>query len=67
MMKKSNILLILGLSVLLVGAIMALWNIEPYADYVLIVGALLVIIRGGMHARERAKEAAENNNPEKEE
>lgn len=50
---KSNILLIIGLVVLLVGAIMSYCKIEPYADYVLIAGALVVIIRGAVHARER--------------
>ena len=52
-MKKSDIFLILGLLVLIVGAVLAFCNIEPYADYVLIVGALLIILRGAVRARER--------------
>ena len=49
----SQILLICGLVVLLAGCVMAYLKVEPLADYVLIVGALLIIIRGGVRARER--------------
>lgn len=52
-MKPSQILLICGLVVLLAGCIMSICGIEPYADYVLVAGALLIIFRGGLRARER--------------
>lgn len=50
--KWSKILLIVGLSVLLVGAILSVMQLQPYSDYVLIVGALLVIVRGALRNRE---------------
>ena len=55
-MKKSNILLIIGFAVLLAGAIMSMMNIQPYADYVLVAGAVLVIFRGAIRSRERLDE-----------
>lgn len=51
--RTSQILLIAGLAVLLAGAVMSYCKVEPYADYVLIAGALLVILRGAFRARER--------------
>lgn len=65
-MKPSQILLICGLAVLLVGCIMSICGIEPYADYVLVVGALLIIFRGGLRARERNDEKQEKKNNKKE-
>ena len=44
-MKTSNILL--------AGAIMSYLKIEPWADYVLVAGALVVIARGAVRTRER--------------
>lgn len=61
-MKTSKILLILGLLTLLIGAVMAFFEIggRPIAgvnmtaaDYVLVAGALLIIFRGAFRARER--------------
>ncbi|MCQ2347860.1 MAG: hypothetical protein MJZ65_01585 [Paludibacteraceae bacterium] len=55
-MKKvatSQILLICGLVVLLAGCVMAYLKVEPLADYVLVAGALLIILRGSVRARER--------------
>ena len=45
-MKKSTIILIIGLVIVAVGAALSVAKIEPYADYVLVAGALVVIIRG---------------------
>lgn len=52
-MKKSNILFFLGMLTLLVGAVMSMMDFEPYADYVLVAGAVLIIFRGAFRARER--------------
>lgn len=52
-MRKSQILLIIGLTILLAGAILSILKIEPYADYTLVAGALTVIIRGAVRSRER--------------
>ena len=54
-MKWSNILLIVGLIVLLVGAVMSVMKMQPYSDYVLVAGAVLVIFRGALKSREREK------------
>ena len=45
-MKKSAIILIIGLIILAAGAALSVAKIEPWADYVLIAGAIVVIIRG---------------------
>lgn len=45
-MKKSTIILIIGLVIVAVGAALSVAKIEPYADYVLVAGALVVIVRG---------------------
>ena len=52
-MRKSNIILIIGLVILAVGAGLSIAKIEPWADYVLIVGAAVVIIRGFVRNHER--------------
>ena len=52
-MKKSTIILIIGLIILAVGAGLSVAKIEPWADYVLIAGAIVVIIRGFVCNRER--------------
>lgn len=52
-MKKSNIFLISGMIVLLIGAILSICKVQPYANYVLIAGAVLIIIRGAIRTRER--------------
>ncbi len=52
-MKKSNIFLISGMIVLLAGAILSICKVQPYANYVLIAGAFLIIIRGAIRTRER--------------
>ena len=52
-MKLSSIILIIGLIILAVGAALSVAKIEPWADYVLIAGAVVVIIRGFVRSRER--------------
>jgi len=52
-MKKSAIILIIGMLVLVAGAIMSVMKLEPYADYVLIAGALIVIARGFVRTHEK--------------
>lgn len=50
--KKSQILLIIGLIILLAGAILTFTPWKEYANYVLVAGLLIIIIRGSMKARE---------------
>ena len=52
-MKKSTIILIIGLIILAVGAALSVAKIEPWADYVLIAGARVVIIRGFVRNHEK--------------
>jgi len=52
-MKPSSIILIIGLVILGVGAALSVAKIEPYADYVLITGAVVVIIRGFVRNHEQ--------------
>lgn len=51
-MKWSNILLIVGMLVLVVGAVLSIMDIRPYSDYVLVAGAIIVIYRGAVKNRE---------------
>ncbi len=53
MKRKSNIVLLLGIVVLATGAVLSVCEVEPYANYVLIAGAALIIIRGAMRMREK--------------
>jgi len=52
-MRKSSILLIIGLVIIAVGAGLSIAKIEPYADYVLIAGAVIVVIRGFVRNHEQ--------------
>ena len=52
-MRKSSIILIIGLVILVVGAGLSMVKIEPWADYVLITGAVVVIIRGFVRNHEK--------------
>ena len=52
-MRKSSIILIIGMVILGVGAALSVAKIEPWGDYVLIAGAIVVIIRGFVRNRER--------------
>ena len=55
-MKWSNILLIIGMVVLVAGAIMSILKLQPYSDYVLIAGAVIIIFRGAVRNREKEEE-----------
>lgn len=52
-MKWNNLLLIIGLVVLMTGAVMSSLKLQPYSDYVLVAGALLVILRGALRNRNK--------------
>jgi len=52
-MKLSSIILIIGLIILAAGAALSMAKIEPYADYVLIAGAVIVVIRGFIRNHEK--------------
>lgn len=52
-MKKSQIVLIVGLVVLLAGAIISFTPLKDYANYVLVAGLLLIVIRGSLRIREK--------------
>ena len=52
-MRKSTIILIIGLVILAAGAALSVAKIEPWADYVLITGAVVVIIRGFVRNHEK--------------
>lgn len=49
----SNLLLIVGLVTLLAGAVLSIMKLQPYSDYVLVIGAVLVIFRGALKNREK--------------
>ena len=50
-MSWSKILLIAGGVVLLAGAVLSICGVEPWANYVLIAGAVIIIIRGAVRVR----------------
>jgi hypothetical protein len=52
-MRKSSIVLIIGMVILAVGAGLSVAKIEPWADYVLITGAIVVIARGFIRNHEK--------------
>ena len=52
-MKLSSIILIIGLVILAIGAALSVANIAPWGDYVLIAGAVVVIIRGFIRNHEK--------------
>ena len=55
-MKWSNILLIVGMVVLMAGAVMSIMKLQPYSDYVLVAGAVIIIFRGALRNREKEDE-----------
>ena len=55
-MRLSSIILIIGLVILAAGAALSVAKIEPWADYVLIAGTIVVIIRGFIRNHERDDE-----------
>jgi hypothetical protein len=52
-MRVSNIILFVGIAILAVGAGLSIAKIEPWADYVLIAGAVVVIARGIVRTHEK--------------
>ena len=50
--KKSQILLIIGLIILLAGAVLTFTPWKEYGNSVLVDGLLVIIVRGSMKARE---------------
>ena len=52
-MSWSKILLIAGGVVLLAGAVLSICGVEPWANYVMIAGAVIIIIRGAVRVREK--------------
>lgn len=55
-MKLSSIILIIGMVILLTGAVLSLLEIQPVADYILLSGAVVVIVRGFIRNHERDDE-----------
>lgn len=55
-MKLSSIILIIGMVILLTGAVLSLLEIQPVADYILVSGAVVVIVRGFIRKHERDDE-----------
>ena len=53
MKKWSNILSIIGFTILLIGAVLSVCEVEPWANYVLIAGAAVIIIRGAVRVRNK--------------
>ena len=53
-MKWSNILLFIGMVVRIAGAVMCITKRQPYSDFVLGAGAVLVIFRGAIRSREKS-------------
>ncbi|MBR2168699.1 MAG: hypothetical protein IJ920_10405 [Paludibacteraceae bacterium] len=54
--KKSPILLVVGLIVLLAGAVLTFTPWKEYANYVLIAGLFIIVIRGSIKARENLRD-----------
>jgi hypothetical protein len=52
-MRKSHYILIIGMAILIAGAIMNLYKVVPYGDYVLIAGAIVIIARGFVRTHEK--------------
>lgn len=44
--------MIVGMSVVLIGAVMSVLDFKPYSDYMLCAGAVLVFLRGALKRRE---------------
>ena len=52
-------MLVIGLVVLLAGCVMSYMKLQPYSDYVLVAGAVIVIFRGALRSREKEEESRE--------
>jgi hypothetical protein len=46
-------MLIVGMVVLVAGAVMSIMKLQPYADYVLVAGAVIIVFRGAIKHREK--------------
>lgn len=46
-------MLIAGMVVLVAGAVMSIMKLQPYADYVLVAGAVIIVFRGAIKHREK--------------
>lgn len=55
-------MLIAGFLVLMVGAVLSIKEIEPAADYVLIAGAVLIVLRGLIRIHERDEQNPQDHN-----
>lgn len=64
--KWSSVLLTAGMVTLLAGAVMSVADIEPYADYVLVAGAVLIIFRGTLRSREKIENTQPKEDGEQE-
>lgn len=60
-MKKSQIVLIIGLVVLLAGAILSFTPWKDYANYVLVAGLLIIVVRGSLRIREKEDNKNDSN------
>lgn len=56
--------MIVGLIVLLAGCVMSYMKLQPYSDYVLVAGAVIVIFRGAIRSREKAENIKPADNQE---
>ncbi len=46
-------MLVVGMVVLVAGAVMSIMKLQPYADYVLVAGAVIIVFRGAIKHREK--------------
>ncbi len=61
-MKPSQIVLIIAMLVLLAGAIMTFTPYKEYANYVLVAGLLIMVIRGSLRIREKEDKKEDDAN-----
>ena len=52
-MKTGKILMIAGLVLVAAGAILSTMEIESYANYALVIGAVLVVLSGSFRMRNK--------------
>ena len=46
-------MLVVGMVVLVAGAVMSIMKLQPYADYVLVASAVIIVFRGAIKHREK--------------
>ena len=61
-MRPSQIVLIIAMLVLLAGAIMTFTPYKEYANYVLVAGLLIMVIRGSLRIREKEDKKEDDAN-----